>query len=184
MLPYPKNSEEIRFLFMGRVMAEKGVDELFEAMRRLRKDGVKCSLDMLGGFDENYNEKIKVAEAEGWLRYHGYQSDVRPFIANCHCFVLPSWHEGMANTNLECAASGRPIITSNIHGCREAVEDGVSGYLCDVKNSESLYKAMKRFSGLSCKDRKAKGIVGRDRMEKLFDKRLVLSETIEFLRVR
>ena len=183
VLPYPDDTEETRFLFMGRVMAEKGVDELFEAMRMLRKDGVNCSLYMLGSFDENYSEKIKVAEADGWLRYHGYQSDVRPFIERCHCFVLPSWHEGMANTNLECAASGRPVITSNIHGCLEAVEDGVSGYLAEAKNSENLYKAMKRITELSVEERCTMGLAGRKRMEEVFDKKIVVRETNEALGV-
>ena len=171
----------IRFLFIGRVMKEKGIDELFEAMRMLQKDGVKCSLDVLGGFDEDYSDKIKSFEAEGWLRYHGYQDDVRPFIANCHCFVLPSWHEGMANTNLECAAMGRPVITSNIHGCMEAVEDGVSGYLCERKRVDSLYAVMKAFTELSQDERRAMGLAGRKIMEAKFDKKKVVEETIRGL---
>ena len=73
-------------------------------------------------------------ENEGWLHYYGYQKDVRPFIEQSHCFVLPSWHEGMANTNLESAASGRPVITSNIPGCLEAVIDGETGFLIERKN--------------------------------------------------
>lgn len=178
LLPYPKDCEEIRFLFMGRVMAEKGVDELFAAMRNLQNDNVKCSLDMLGSFDENYAAKIKTAEDEGWLRYHGVQADVRPFINNCHCFVLPSYHEGMANTNLECASSGRPVITSNIHGCLEAVEDGVTGYLVESKNSDNLYQVMKEFTKLSYEERKAMGLAGRKRMENVFDKKKVVAETI------
>ena len=181
VLPYPEGSEEVRFLFMGRIMAEKGVDELLEAMRMLKNDGVKCLLDMLGGFDENYREKIKMAEEEGWLRYHGYQSDVRPFIECCHCFVLPSWHEGMANTNLECAASGRPIITSSIFGCKEAVIDGISGLLCEPKNAKSLYQVMKRMAELSAEERKAMGLAGRKHMEDVFDKKKVVEETIEAL---
>lgn len=181
ILPYPDDTEETRFLFMGRVMAEKGVDELFEAMRKLRADGLNCSLDMLGSFDENYEEKINAAESEGWLRYHGYQTDVKSFIGNCHCFVLPSWHEGMANTNLECAASGRPVITSNIHGCLEAVEDGVSGYLCEVKNSQSVYEQMKKICELSRDECMNMGLAGRKRMEDIFDKKKVVEETIEEL---
>lgn len=118
---------------MGRVMAEKGVDELFGAMKKLIESGIECELDVLGGCEEDYNNKINEYESEGWLHYHGYQKDVRPFIASCNCFVLPSWHEGMANTNLESAASARPVITTNIPGCREAVEDGVSGYLVEKK---------------------------------------------------
>lgn len=181
VLPYPKDTNETRFLFMGRVMAEKGVNELFEAMRMLKKEGFNCTLDMLGGFDENYEQKIKEAESEGWLKYHGYQSDVRPFIEKSHCFVLPSWHEGMANTNLESAASGRPVITSNIHGCLEAVENGVSGYLVEVKNSVSLYKAMKNMTELSVEERATMGEAGRKRMEEIFDKKFVVEETVRSL---
>jgi len=177
---YPKDSKT-RFLFIGRVMKEKGIDELFAAMRRLISDGVDCSLDVLGGYEEDYKCRIERCEKEGWLHYHGYQSDVRPFIAASHCFVLPSWHEGMANTNLECAASGRPVITSKIPGCMEAVEDGVSGILCKKQNTDELYNAMKKFTMLSFEERKEMGMAGRKRMERLFDKKKVVAATLERL---
>jgi len=141
--------------------------------------GISCSLDVLGGFDEDYNEKIKEYESEGWMTYYGYQNDIRPFIANCHCFVLPSWHEGMANTNLECAASGRPVITSNIHGCLEAVEDGVTGYLCEKQNVNDLYRVMRQFAKLPYEKRKDMGLAGRKRMENIFDKKKVVRETLK-----
>ena len=160
---------------------EKGIDELFEAMRRLRQDGYNCSLDVLGGFEENYSSKIKKYEEEGWLYYQGYQDDIRPFIEKCHCFVLPSWHEGMANTNLECAASGRPVITSNIHGCLEAIIDGKTGYLAKKKSAEDLYATMKKFIRLSFEERKEMGIAGRRHMEVVFDKKKVVDDTITYL---
>ena len=174
---YP-GDKKTRFLFIGRIMKEKGVDELFDAMKRLTAEGVDCSLDILGGFDEDYSGKIREYESEGWLKYWGYQEDVRPFIAASHCFVLPSWHEGMANTNLECAASGRPVITSRIHGCMEAVEDGVTGFLCERKNAGSLYRVMKKFTELPSDERKAMGLAGRKRMEAIFDKKRVVHETM------
>lgn len=179
--PYPEYDGRTRFLFIGRIMKEKGIDELFAAMKKLRADGVECSLDILGGFDEDYSTMIEAYEQEGWLKYWGYQDDVRPFIANCHCFVLPSWHEGMANTNLECAASGRPVITSNIHGCMEAVEDGVTGFLCEKQNAESLYQVMKGFCELSREEKQNLGRRGRERMEMYFDKTLVVRNTIRAL---
>ncbi|MDO4982681.1 MAG: glycosyltransferase family 4 protein [Eubacteriales bacterium] len=179
--PYPTDSGETRFLFIGRVMKEKGIDELLAAMRLLIKDGEKCSLDVVGGYEEDYSRQFTQAEEEGWLRYHGSQMDVRPFIAASHCFVLPSWHEGMANTNLECAASCRPVITSNIHGCLEAVEDGVSGFLCESKNAEDLYRTMKRFMALSDTERETMGLNGRKRMEEVFDKKKVVEETISLI---
>lgn len=177
-LEYPKDNEKTRFLFIGRVMREKGVDELFAAMSKLNKEGYQCELDVLGGMEENYADIIAKYEREGWLHYRGYQEDIRSYVKKCHCFVLPSWHEGMANTNLECAACGRPIITSDIHGCLEAVEDGVTGYLVKKQNSEDLYEVMKRFTSLLHNERKNMGVAGRKRMEKLFDKKVVVAKTI------
>lgn len=150
-------------------------------MRCLNKEEYKCTLDVLGGFEENYSEKIRKYEKEGWLHYLGYQEDVRPFIEKCHCFVLPSWHEGMANTNLEAAATGRPVITSNIHGCLEAVEDGVTGYLAEKKNANALYQVMKRMCELSAEERESMGMAGRKHMEEVFDKKKVVEDTIRYL---
>lgn len=180
LIDYP-SGDKTKFLFIGRVMKEKGIDELFAAMKKLVEEGVDCSLDILGGYEEDYKAVIQKYEREGWLDYHGYQLDVRPFIAKTHCFVLPSWHEGMANTNLECAASGRPVITSNIHGCLEAVENGVTGFLCKRKDEVDLYQMMMNFTKLSYEERREMGIAGRHRMERLFDKKIVIKQTLERL---
>lgn len=179
---YPAE-EPVQFLFVGRVMREKGVEELFCAMERLRGEGYGCVLNVVGGYEEDYEPIIRAHEAAGWLRYHGYQKDVRPFIAQSHCFVLPSYHEGMANTNLECAAMARPLITSDIPGCREAVEVGVSGYLCAAQDAESLYTEMKRFLALTAQQRAEMGRAGRRRMEAAFDKEKVVDATVEGLGV-
>lgn len=175
--PYPHN-DVVKFLFVGRVMKEKGIDELFSAMQRLVEEGQKCFLDVVGPFEENYKEKLEEYEKAGWLKYHGYQENVIPFISACDCFVLPSYHEGMANTNLECASSGRPIITSNISGCKEAVVEG-SGLLCEPKNVESLYEAMKKM--IQADNREEMGIVGRNHMQDVFDKKKVVADTINAL---
>lgn len=175
--PYPEGGTT-RFLFVGRVMQEKGIGELFAAMERLRAEGADCCLDVLGGFEENYAQIIRRHEEAGWLHYHGYVTDVRPYIEKAHCFVLPSYHEGMANTNLECAAMGRPVITSNIPGCKEAVLDGISGLLCEPKDADSLYEAMKHFLNLPHETRIQMGKAGRKHMEAVFDKKKVVSETI------
>ncbi len=178
---YPSDEETTRFLFVGRVMAEKGINELIDAMKRLRSDGINCTLDIVGGFEENYKDILEKCSDEGWLSYHGYQEDVKPYIKKCHCFVLPSWHEGMANTNLECASSARPVITSNICGCKESVIDGKSGLLCEKQNAESLYFAMKRFISLSKEERIQMGICGRRHMENVFDKNKVVNDTVKRL---
>ncbi len=178
---YP-NEDTVRFLFSGRIMAEKGIDELLNAINRLRTNGYNVFLDIIGEYDEwKYKEIIDSYEKDGFLKFYGYQDDVRPFIEKCNCFVLPSWHEGMANTNLECASMGRPVITTNIHGCKEAIENNISGFLCDKKNSDDLYEKMKQFTELSYKERRAMGLAGRERMEKFFDKKKVVEETINQL---
>ena len=177
---YPKN-EAFQFLFVGRVMKEKGINEVFEAMKRLRDNGYACELNVLGRFEENYKEIIEKYQGEGWLKYYGVQEDVHPFFARADCFVLPSYHEGMANTNLECAATGRPIITSNIPGCKEAVIPDVSGFLCTPKNVDSLYDAMKCMIAMSNDERAKMGKAGRKHMEALFDKKKVVAETIQSL---
>ncbi|MCI5732363.1 MAG: glycosyltransferase family 4 protein [Eubacterium sp.] len=178
---YPKENEPTRFLFIGRVMKEKGIDELFAAMKQLLAEGINCTLDVLGGYEEDYADKIKEYEKEGWLKYHGYQKDVRPFIAKAHCFILPSWHEGMANTNLECAAMGRPVITTRIHGCQEAVVENISGYLCKKKCVGDLYKIMKKFTQLSYEGKKSMGLEGRKHVEAVFDKKQVVKKTVGML---
>ena len=160
------------------ICVEKGIEELFEATKKLKQE-VSCCLDIVGPYEEDYKETLVKYESEGWVVYHGYQSDVRPYIANCDCFVLPSYHEGMANTNLESASSGRPIITSDIPGCREAVIDGVSGFLCKPRDADSLYVAMKKM--VNSPDRENMGKAGRNHMINVFEKNLVVNDTISVM---
>lgn len=177
---YPRG-DTIKFLFMGRIMKEKGIEELLASMKKLINDGFNVQLDVLGEYEEDYRNILFSYEKEGWLHYYGYKENVRSFINASHCFVLPSWHEGMANTNLESAASGRPVITSNIAGCKEAVIDGVSGFLSNVKDIDDLYKVMRKFVELSYDERKKMGLEGRKHMETYFDKQKVVKNTIKAL---
>lgn len=182
-LEYPKDNEKTRFLFIGRVMREKGVDELFAAMSKLNKEGYDCELDVLGEMEENYADILAQYEREGWLHYRGYQEDIRPYVKKCHCFVLPSWHEGMANTNLECAACGRPIITSDIHGCKEAIVDKKTGFGVNKKDLDDLYRVMLEFINLSNSERCIMGKEGRKYMEIHFDKKKVVKNTINLMSI-
>ena len=143
--PYQSYPQEgpVRFLFVGRVMREKGVDELFAAAKRMKQEyGNGVEFHIVGSFEEGYKPLMDELEKAGVVQYHGYQSDMKHFYGMANCVVLPSYHEGMSNVLLEAAASGRPLITSDIPGCREAVEDGVSGYLCPAKDANALYGAM------------------------------------------
>lgn len=175
---YPEESDRIRFLFIGRIMKEKGIEELLQAAQELYREGYPIELDVVGSFEEDYSVLFSQCEAEGWLNYYGYQSDVRPFIRSCQCFVLPSWHEGMANTNLECSAMGRPVITSDIPGCREAVQPECTGFLCDPHSPASLKSTMRTFLELDHRSKTIMGCAARKRMEAYFDKREVVSRTV------
>lgn len=181
--PYPQEGA-VRFLFVGRVMHEKGVDELFAAARRMKQtygDGVEFHI--VGSFEEGYKPLMDELECSGVVKYHGYQSDMKRFYAMADCVVLPSYHEGMSNVLLEAAASGRPLITSDIPGCREAVEPGVSGYLCPARDADALYAAMRQFLELPPAQRAAMGCRGRERMERQFGKATVVAETIKHLEI-
>ena len=175
---YP-NTDEIRFLFIGRIMKEKGVDELFEVAERIRKEYSNVFFDIVGPMEDDYKDKVETLSNKDVINYYGYQEDVKPFIQRCHCFVLPSYHEGMANTLLESAAMGRPLITSDIHGCKEAVVDEISGFLCKKQNTSSLHNVTKRFVDLNIAERKVMGIKGRQYMENMFDKDKVVDRTLE-----
>lgn len=181
--PYPQEGP-VRFLFVGRVMHEKGVDELFAAAKRMKQQyGEQVEFHMVGSFEEAYKPVMDQLEQAGVVKYHGYQSDMKPFYAMASCVALPSYHEGMSNVLLEAAASGRPLITSDIPGCREAVEDGVSGYLCPAKDADALYEAMRRFAALPVEQRSQMGRFGRERMEQQFSKTAVVAETIKHLEI-
>ena len=179
--PYPQEGP-VRFLFVGRVMHEKGVDELFAAAKRMKQEySIDVEFHIVGSFEEGYKPLMDELEKAGVVKYYGYQSDMKRFYAMASCVVLPSYHEGMSNVLLEAAASGRPLITSDIPGCREAVEDGNSGYLCPAKDANALYGAMQRVMELSVEQRSEMGCRGRERMEQQFSKTAVVTETIDKL---
>lgn len=176
---YPQINDKVHFLFIGRVMKEKGIEELFYAINKLVDKNYKVVLDILGGYEDNYKELTNYYVNKGIVNYYGYQDDVRPFIEQAHCFVLPSYHEGMANTLLENAAMGRPLITSNIHGCLEAIHN--NGLLCNVKDQEDLYCKMKEFIEMSYDEKVEMGINSRKHVEDVFDKNKVVANTIRML---
>lgn len=171
----------IHFIYVGRLMKEKGIEELFGAMERLHVEGKECVLDMVGGFEEDYRPIIKKYQQEGWLNYYGYQYNVQDYIKNAHCAVLPSWHEGMSNTILEAGAMGRPLIVSNIPGCREAVIDGKNGYLVEVKNQDDLYNKMKYFIEIPNSQKKKMGRYSNKHIKKNFNKKDVVENTVRQL---
>ena len=176
---YPDDSV-VKFLYLGRIMKEKGIDELLEAFKILKNEFCdKVSLDMVGFFEDEYKDIIEDLHERNIINFHGFQTDTNPYYEKCNCVVLPSYHEGLSNVLLEASATGRPVITSDIPGCKETVDDNKSGYLVNVKDVDDLYKKMKDFVLLSKELKAEMGKNARGKVEREFDKKQVVKNTIE-----
>lgn len=173
--------DKVHFLYLGRIMREKGIDELLAAARTLHVTGVDFILDVVGFYEEAYQKQIKEMETAGYCVFHGFQQDPRPYYGLADCVVMPSYHEGMSNVLLEACAVGRPVITTDVPGCREAVDEGVNGLLVPAKDSEALFQAMKSFLSYTREEMETMGLAGRRKMEIEYDRKEVVRETVEAL---
>lgn len=179
LLNYPSDSI-VNFLYIGRVMKEKGIDQYIEAARIIKKKYPNTVFHVLGFCEEAYEERLTQLNKQGIIQYHGMQSDIRPFIQNSHCTIHPSYYpEGMSNVLLESSASGRPIITTNRSGCREIVEDGKTGFIFEMKNSENLADKVEKFIQLSNGERRQMGLAAREKIEKEFNREIVVKAYLE-----
>ena len=176
---YPKNDGYIHFLNVGRIMKEKGIDEYFYAIRKIKAEFPYTTFDFIGWYEDNYKLAVDEMQKDGLICFHGFQSDVIPFIKRAHCIVYPSYHEGMSNTLLEACSIGRPVITSNIHGCLEAVDEGKNGFLANVKDGEDLYKKIKQFIELPYEKKILMGKYAREFIVRKFNKTDVVNKTIK-----
>lgn len=180
--PYPPESQGIHFLYLGRIMREKGVDEFYAAAQAIKKKyGDLVQFDVVGFFEDDLETQTERLQAEGVLKFHGFQADPRPYYAAVHCVVLPSYHEGMSNVLLEAASTGRALITTDIPGCREAVEDGKNGFLCRKMDAESLQDCLERFLSLTEEERREMGLRGRQLIEEQFEKNAVVADTLSHI---
>lgn len=172
--PYPDDKQGVQFLFIGRIMKSKGINELLEAFKKVRETNASAVLTLVGEPVGDHAGSLKALDGEGQIRYLGYRGDIHDLITACHCVVLPSYHEGMANVLLEAAAAGRPVIASGIPGCREAFDEGESGLSCVPGDSGSLLRAMNAFIGLPWQDKRDMGLHGRAKMEREFDRERII----------
>ncbi|MDE7211007.1 MAG: glycosyltransferase family 4 protein, partial [Lachnospiraceae bacterium] len=158
---YP-NGGTVNFVFIARVMKEKGIEQYLDAARDIRKRHPETRFHICGFCEQDYEDTLKKLNDEGTVIYHGLVADMEPIYQMASCIVHPTYYpEGLSNVLLESAASGRPIITTNRSGCREVVEDGVNGYVVRQKNSKDLIEKIDKFLGLSLDKRKTMGLAGR-----------------------
>lgn len=180
LTPMPDDGE-IRFLYVGRIMAVKGIDQFLDcavAVRRRRPE----TRFYLAGFveQEELKRKLDEYEAGGYIEYLGFQKYIDPWIRRCHCTILPSLGgEGVPNAVLESAATGRPCIVSNVPGSRDAVTDGVTGYLFQPGSSVELIDRVERFLALSREEREQMGLAGHEKVAREFDRELVIRRYLD-----
>jgi galacturonosyltransferase len=156
-------------------MKEKGIDEYLEAARRIKKKYPDTVFNVIGFLEESeYSSIIQSAHNENIICFHGFQPDMLPFLQSGHCTVNPSYHEGMSNVLLESSACGRAVIASDISGCREITDDGVTGFLCEAKNAEDLADKLEKFIMLSYDEKVQMGLRGHEKMQREFDRNIVI----------
>lgn len=176
VLEYPAG-ETVDFAFIARVMKEKGIDQYLEAAEVIRAKYPETRFHICGFCEQAYEKKLKQFGDRGIVIYHGLVDDITEIHKMSHCTVHPTYYpEGLSNVLLESAACGRPIITTDRSGCREIIEDGVNGFVVEQKNSQDLIKKIEQFLELSLDDRKQMGIQGRMKVEKEFNRKIVVNK--------
>jgi len=181
-----KENKKIIFLFISRLIKDKGILEFLEAARILKDQLPEAEFHVMGPLWTQNLKRIIVTQQEldfwveqGLINYLGYADDVRPFIASADCIVLPSYREGLSNVLLEAGSMEKPCITCDVPGCNDIVIDNVTGFLCEVKNAEDLAKKMERMYALTNKERQQMGAAARAEIIKKFDKKIVLDAYIQ-----
>lgn len=174
-LPYP-DGPTLHFQYTSRILKEKGIEIYLAAAQAIHARHPNTVFHICGGCDDKkYLSVLAQAEAERFVLYHGEQKDMTPFLRQACCIVHPSYYpEGMSNVLLEGAASARPVIAADRSGCRETVEDGVTGFLIPVQNVQALVDALEKLIAMPWEARKAMGLAGRARMEREFDRERVV----------
>lgn len=174
-IPLPDNSI-CRFIFIGRVMHLKGIDEYLEAARIIKNKYLNTEFYIAGWIEEDkYNEIIKKQVDSGVVRYIGFRKDIKDWIAKCHCTVLPSHGgEGIPNVLLESAATGRICIGSNTNGINDVIEDGVTGYIFEKAIASDLASKIERVICMSKSELQNMSIMARKRIESRFDRNIVI----------
>jgi glycosyltransferase involved in cell wall biosynthesis len=181
-----KRNDKFTFLLISRLITDKGVMEYIEAVKKLKREGIEARFQILGAKDPLHKRGIKVEIIDEWIKsqtieYLGTTSDVRQFIHQADCIVLPSYREGTPRTLLEAASSSKPIIATDVPGCKDVVIDQFNGLLCNIKDANDLAAKMKQLAAYDDEKLKTFGKNGRAKMEKEFDESFVIKKYLHAL---
>lgn len=173
-LDFPPN-DNTSFLYVSRIMHEKGIDEYLAVAKALKPKYPNITFYVLGRCEEEYADILRTMENEGIIIYCGMQDDVRPYLEKCQCLIHPSFYaEGISNVCLEAAASGRVVITTDNPGCKETVDDKVSGYIVPMRDTQALADRIEEFLKLPYEERRLMGVAGRAKAEREFDRDIIV----------
>lgn len=183
----PMENRSLRFLLVARLLWDKGVGEYVEAARMVRRQYPTAVFQLLGFLDVKNPTAVSSAQMDEWVKegvveYLGVADDVKPYLVAADCVVLPSYREGVPRSLLEAAAIGRPIVTTDAVGCRDAVDDGVNGLLCRVGDADDLAEKMVQMIAFSPQSRATMGRRGREKVKREFDEKVVIQKYLDAIR--
>lgn len=178
---YPDNTDKIIFITIGRIMRDKGIVEFLESVSRVKnKYGSMVEFYLIGAYDEpELKSLVDEYDKNKLIHYLGYRKDINKLVSKCNCVIHPSYHEGLSNVLLEAGATGRPVIASDVAGCRETFINGVSGLVVKAKDSEDLTRKIEEFINIPYEEKVQMGKANREYVEKNFDRKIVVEKYIE-----
>lgn len=180
-LAYPEG-ETTEFVFISRIMREKGADQYLDAAEAIRKKYPNTVFHVCGFCEQDYEKRLQDLQEKGIIVYHGMVRDVKAVLAKTHCTIHPTFYpEGLSNVLLESCACGRPIITTDRSGCREVVDDGINGLVVEQRSSEDLIEKIEAFLALPWEVRRDMGLQGRKKVEAQFDRQIIVEKYLEEL---
>lgn len=177
----------LRILYAGRMLADKGLRELIDAIKRINAETIRCELSLCGFSGAENVSAIQESTLQEWGQLPGVRwlgpSDTMPDVyAHADAVVLPSYREGMPRSLLEAAAMGLPVVATDVPGCRHIVTHGENGLLCQARNAESLREALEQLIAMNDDQRRALGSAGRRRVEAEYDEKIVVDAALQVVR--
>lgn len=160
-------------------MKEKGIEELLYTAKKIHDEYPNVAFRLVGNYEDDYKDIIEQYEKDGILELIGYQKEIHPYYKEASAVLMPSYHEGMSNVILEASATGRPVLASNIPGCQEGFDDGITGIGFSARDKEALLAAVRRFLALSYEERVQMGSAARAKVEREFDRKQVVNAYLE-----
>lgn len=179
VLDYPQK-DTVDFVFVGRMMKEKGIENYLEAAEYIREKHPETRFHICGSYEQDYREQLERLQEKKVVIYHGIVRDMVEIYKEMSCTIHPSYYpEGLSNVLLESASCGRPIITTDRAGCREVIEDGINGFVCRQNDSKDLIRQIEKFLLLPVEKRKEMGLSGRRKVEKEFNRQIVVDKYLQ-----